>query len=153
MPVVCEPGQRKNSAGKCFWPEVKCAQGQVKNSAGKCYTPKPNECREGQKRNSKGVCYFPKCPSGQARNSRGVCVKVGPSCDARTTVRRGDDCACRYSGMRKVNASRCVCRTGLPPIKGVGCVKVDIERGRDGDAAGTGSNKTCVNIAGVRVCR
>ncbi len=155
--VVCAAGQLKNSRGVCYTPEKKCRSGQVKNSAGQCYTPKVS-CRDGQLKNSKGACYWPKCPEGQKRNSRGVCYVLetaGPSCDARTTVARSGECACRYRNMRRVNASRCTCNSGIPPVRGVGCVNVSI--GITGGGGGSGpvegeGGKRCVTIAGVTRC-
>ncbi len=139
-PVRCDPPQVKNSKGVCYTPKtpkVDCPSGQVKNSKGQCYTPR-KKCPSGQRLNSKGQCYTPdvSCPKGQKKNSKGQCYtpKKATSCDSRSTVQRGDACACRYSKMRKVNARSCVCRnTGLPPIRGVGCPGVSIGGG-GGDA-------------------
>ena len=121
---------------------MQCKEGEKKNSKGKCYKPKdkPTVCVAGQKKNSNGKCYTPNVP------------RTGPSCDARSTIARGSSCACRYKGMRKVNATRCACTNGLPPVRGVGCVKIKIERGGDGDAAGTGGGRNCVTVLGVKKC-
>ena len=153
--IICPKGQRKNSRGTCYTPEKKCRKGQIKTAAGECVTPKVT-CKQGQKKNSKGKCYWPKCPSGQARNSSGQCyvVDTGPSCDARTTVARNGECACRYKNMRRVNASRCSCKSGIPPVRGVGCVNVSIgvTGGGGGGVEGEGSSKRCVTIAGITKC-
>ncbi|KAG1648495.1 hypothetical protein GQR58_029786 [Nymphon striatum] len=157
MPVVtCKPGQKKNSKGQCYTPEVVCRDGQVKNSKGQCYTPKkdePRACAAGQKRNSKGQCYTPKktCPKGQKLNSKNQCYTPRPTCDAKSTVRRGDGCACRYRGMTKVTASRCVCSNGSPIVPGAGCIRVE-KKETDGPA-GTEGGKRCVVIGGVRICK
>ncbi len=44
----------------------------------------------------------------------------GPKCDARTTVRKGRACACRFGGARKVSPTRCACprSTKLNPKRG-----------------------------------
>ena len=55
------------------------------------------------------------------------------SCDPRTTVQRGEACACRYSGMRKVSATKCRCSNGLPALPGAGCVKVTLSLPSGGD--------------------
>ncbi|MGH1577405.1 peptidoglycan-binding protein [Planktotalea sp.] len=149
--VKCKPGQKKNSRGVCYWPEVDCPSGQVKNSKGQCYTPR-KACPEGQRRNSKGQCYTVQksCPSGYKLNSNGDCYKPRTQCNARSTIQHGDGCACRYRGMRKVSATRCVCQnTGLPPISGAGCPRIEIDRGEDG-AGGHGKN--CVIVNGQRIC-
>lgn len=139
MPVLerpCEPGQVKNSRGVCTWPKTDCPSGQVKNSKGQCYTPEKS-CPSGQVKNSKGQCYTPRTQT--------------PSCDSRSTVQQGNGCACRYSGMRKVNSTRCVCsNTGLPPVPGAGCPRVKIERG-EGDGAAPGGQK-CIVVNGIRLC-
>lgn len=120
---------------------VKCTAGERKNSAGQCYTPKVRDCPAGQKMNSRGKCYV-------------VDVPTGPTCDARTTVARGDECACRYRGMRKVSATKCACSSGLPPVRGVGCVNVTINRstGSDGPAGHSTEGRNCVTVLGVKKC-
>ncbi len=49
-----------------------------------------------------------------------VVVPQGPRCDARTTVRKGRACVCRFGGARKVSATRCACPRGtkLNPKRG-----------------------------------
>ena len=44
------------------------------------------------------------------------------ACDAKTTVKRGDSCACRYKGMDRRNATSCACPKGSALVAGVGCV-------------------------------
>jgi hypothetical protein len=141
MPVLeqsCEPGQERNSRGACYWPQTDCPRGQVKNSKGQCYTPEKT-CPTGQQLNSKGQCYTPR--------------EQGPSCDPRSTVQQGNGCACRYGGMRKLNATRCVCaNTGLPPVPGAGCPKVKIERGGGDGAVPGGGGGNCIVVNGIRLC-
>lgn len=151
MPVVCKPGQEVNSKGECYFPA--CPRGQRRNSKGQCFTPPP-DCKPWQELNSRGKCYTPACPEGQKRNSKGVCYTPdGPRCDPTSTVKRNGQCVCRYEGMRKTSATSCGCRNGLLVVRGAGCVRVKIEKGGgDGGPAGT-SEKTCLVIAGVRVCR
>lgn len=131
---------------------VRCAPPKVKNSKGVCYTPRVDtpskECRSGQRLNSKGQCYTPdvSCPQGQKQNSKGQCYtpKKATSCDSRSTVQRGEGCACRYSNMRKTTARACVCRnTGLAPIRGVGCPS--IKTGGESDSPDGGGCKLLVN--------
>ncbi|WP_319531718.1 peptidoglycan-binding domain-containing protein [uncultured Cohaesibacter sp.] len=43
-------------------------------------------------------------------------------CDWDTTVQRGDSCACRFDGMRKISPGRCACRRGASFVAGKGCV-------------------------------
>ena len=134
MPASCEAGQTRNSKGVCYWPKVDCPSGQVKNSKGSCYTPRDTvkSCPSGYKRNSKGVCYKP---------------QSGQQCNARSTVKSGDGCACRYGNMRKSSATSCVCRnTGAGPIKGLGCPKIQI-RPREPDAH-DGAAKRCRIVVG-----
>lgn len=42
-------------------------------------------------------------------------------CDPATTVLRSETCACRFEGMVRFNATRCVCQNGLPPRAGSIC--------------------------------
>ncbi len=160
-PVVadCKAGQKRNSKGVCYTPEVNCPSGQVKNSRGVCYTPKPDEaaCPRGQRKNSKGVCYTPEiscpqgqrknskgqcytpradCKAGQKRNSKGECYTPRPRCDPNSTVARGGRCVCRNKGMKQISPTRCIrIRIDRKPSDGV-----------DGKAG------TCVTIAGIRKC-
>jgi len=113
--------------------------------------PRPPEvkCEKGQKKNSKGQCYTPrKTPVATATPSRD-----GPSCDGRTTVSRGSECVCRYQGMRQISNTRCACRSGIPPVRGVGCVNISIEGtiggGRDAPA---GEERNCVTVLGRTQC-
>lgn len=115
---------------------VSCKAGQQKNSAGKCYTPR-KECPAGYRLNSKGKCYKLAAPL---------------QCDKRSTVKSGSGCACRYKGMRNINARSCVCRnTGLAPIPGVGCPTVKIQRPKpDGPAGHDGEGSSCrIKINGI----
>jgi len=129
----CKAGQRRNSRGECYTPEVVCKAGEVKNSKGKCYTP-DRSCPAGQKKNSKGQCYTPK----------------PPKCDARTTVDTGDGCRCRYKGMRKTSAQRCVCRnTGLPSVPGIGCPTIKIDKPRETDGAAGTDQKCRIRVNGL----
>ena len=43
------------------------------------------------------------------------------TCDATTTVRRGNDCVCRFQGMVQTSATTCACRSGRVP-GGEGCL-------------------------------
>jgi len=82
-------------------------------------------------------------------------------CDSRSTVRSGEGCECRYSGMRAVSPSQCICRnTGLAPIKGIGCPKILIGVGGGGrpkpdgpagtaDGAGGHTGRCTVKIGGI----
>lgn len=125
-----------------------CAPPQVKNSKGVCYTPKvPTAevtCKKGQLKNSKGQCYTPKDVAPKAA-----------SCDARSTVQRGSDCACRYSNMRKKSATSCVCsNTGLSPIPGVGCPSIKIGGGTKDDVDGHPGDGGCkLEINGICLSR
>ncbi|WGW04480.1 peptidoglycan-binding domain-containing protein [Tropicibacter oceani] len=157
MPVVCEPGQERNSKGVCFWPKPDCAPGQKINSKGQCYTPRVDpDCAAGQKLNSKGQCYTPReeCQPGQKRNSKGQCYtpRAEVSCDSASTVKRNGACVCRYKGMRQVTDSRCACSNGLPVVPGAGCVRIEKKRS-EGDVDVPGKEKTCVTLAGVKICR
>lgn len=109
IPKVCEDGQRIDAVGKCYWPVIVCGRGEIKNSAGECYQPKPRDCRAGQKQNSAGKCYWPRCETGFKRNSKGKCylVQSRPKCDTRTTVRRGNSCVCKSTGMRQISRTQC----------------------------------------------
>ena len=44
-----------------------------------------------------------------------------PVCDPQTTVLRGGQCACRYEGMIRFNATTCVCQNGRAPVAGAQC--------------------------------
>jgi hypothetical protein len=50
------------------------------------------------------------------------CVESGPSCDARTAVRSGNACECRYPNMRQASATECACPSGTRLEAGQGCV-------------------------------
>lgn len=148
-PVVCAAPQVKNSKGVCYTPRVDCADGQVKNSKGRCYTPRAEtpdvSCKKGQVKNSKGQCYTPKKDT----------PKAGASCDARSTVQRGSDCACRYSNMRKSSATACVCQnTGLSPIRGLGCPSIKIGGGgHDTPDKPSGSGDCKLELNGICLSR
>ncbi|WP_157747824.1 peptidoglycan-binding domain-containing protein [Cohaesibacter sp. ES.047] len=47
------------------------------------------------------------------------------ACDGQTAVQRGNGCACRYDGMRKISPGRCDCRRGADFVAGQGCVFTD----------------------------
>jgi hypothetical protein len=48
-------------------------------------------------------------------------------CNAATTVKQGESCACRYDNMDRRNATSCQCVKGFTLVKGKGCVEVAIE--------------------------
>jgi hypothetical protein len=55
---------------------------------------------------------------------RGGKSKIGPpSCDPRTTSKRGNDCACRYPAMVKSSATACTCGGGMNFVPGKGCAR------------------------------
>ncbi len=48
---------------------------------------------------------------------------VTVACDPRTTVKRGNVCACRHPSMARASASACACREGTNFVPGRGCVR------------------------------
>jgi hypothetical protein len=48
-------------------------------------------------------------------------------CDAATTVKQGESCACLYGNMTQSSATSCQCVKGFELIKGKGCVEVQVE--------------------------
>jgi len=68
-----------------------------------------------------------------------VVAPQGPRCDARTTVRKGRACVCRFGGARKVSATRCACPRGtkLNPKRGR-CEKIVVCKKPAFPAAGGG---------------
>ncbi|WP_156023829.1 peptidoglycan-binding domain-containing protein [Thioclava indica] len=44
-------------------------------------------------------------------------------CNARSTVKQGESCACRYDNMVRRNATSCRCAKGFTLVNGKGCVK------------------------------
>lgn len=45
-------------------------------------------------------------------------------CNADTTVKQGETCACRYANMSRRNATSCQCVSGYSLVSGKGCVKI-----------------------------
>ncbi|WP_412050835.1 VWA domain-containing protein [Hoeflea sp. Naph1] len=49
-------------------------------------------------------------------------------CDARTTVRKGESCQCKFSHSAKLSATQCGCVRGYELKGGKGCVKLDVAK-------------------------
>ncbi len=45
------------------------------------------------------------------------------TCDSRTTLRKGGECACRFPNMTRASASACACAPGSRFVPGKGCIK------------------------------
>jgi hypothetical protein len=82
------------------------------------------------------------CPLGTTLVGRecvpaGVHTSAPATCDPSTTLKRGDDCACRYPGMMKSSAGACMCIMG-DFMPGRGCVRrIDCRLPMVSNAAGT----------------
>ena len=123
-------------------PPLVCDRASTRATDGAC------ACRhKGMQRQSATACA---CPRGQRLTDKGCVARTSgggggggggvidtppppPSCEPLTTVLRNGTCACRYAGMMRLNARTCLCENGLPPLPGVGCVRLK----RDG-VAGAG---------------
>jgi hypothetical protein len=47
-------------------------------------------------------------------------------CNAASTVKQGESCACRYDNMNRRDATSCQCASGFALVKGKGCVEVEV---------------------------
>jgi len=108
-PLVCDTRStvRRDDTCQCR------LRNMVRLNARSCACPKGTVA-------SGGSCVERKEPKAKAPVSKALV------CDRNSTVQRGAECACRYQGMRKLSATRCGCKTGLPALPGVGCVSVNL---------------------------
>lgn len=118
-PLVCDKRSTVQRGEECL-----CRlRNMVRVSARACACPKGTVA-------SGEACVKRKVPRSEPRPKKPVAKAL--VCDRNTTVQRGAACACRYSGMRKISATKCRCSNGLPALPGVGCVKVTLSLpGRD----------------------
>ncbi len=105
-------------------PPLQCDKRTTRARAGAC------ACRfKGMSRVSASKCT---CPKGEALGPQGCAkrdvVVGGPTgdrdaqlCSNPTVVQKGSECVCRYEGTRMANGGICLCKSGLPPLPGVGC--------------------------------
>ena len=119
-PLQCDNRTAKNisdSACACIY------KGMTKSSKTSCTCTAGKVFKAG-----KGCVEKPRdlprsCAAGLTMiNGECASVTTAPAqCDDRTTVKRGEACACRYRGMRQVSPSKCACPAGSKLIPGEGC--------------------------------
>lgn len=116
---VCRfPRMNKVSSTAC-----RCADG-FDFKVGKGCVRKPPVCRDGTRFNAKRGRCEPLCPKGTQYNvKRNICERPVLRCDRATTVANGNACACRYEGMQKQSATRCICARGTVFVPGRGCME------------------------------
>ncbi len=120
-PLVCDKRSTVQSGEACL-----CRlRNMVRVSERACACPKGTVA-------SGGACVKRKQPQTTPRPKKPAAA-TALVCDRKTTVQRGTSCACRYSGMRKVSATKCRCSNGLPALPGVGCVNVTLSLPGGGD--------------------
>ncbi|MDZ7905846.1 MAG: peptidoglycan-binding domain-containing protein [Cypionkella sp.] len=104
-PLLCDGKTARAKGGECA-----CLyKGMSRVSATKC------ACRKGTVLGPNG------CVKQTVRDDTPNKTDDDVRCDNPTVVKKDGSCTCRYKGTRMSKGGLCLCKSGLPPLPGVGC--------------------------------